>query len=172
MSDGHANAQSSKAYSVSKKDTISVFGDQLKISLNAVSFEKIPSETSARKYRGMFNLHDVTKSNGFVLNERDTLVFFMTSVDRPNENDGGIATWELINSFLDKMPAYRLESGWNKLGRSYLYFVKLILDAKPNCVFEFNFFFIENKLVLSLLQRPVKEPSMLEQESFTLISPK
>jgi hypothetical protein len=166
---GMTNAQPAKVCQGSKKDTISVFGRRLKIALSG-AFERMPTHITSGKYIGLFNLHDVTTSSGFVLRAKDTLVFYMTSIDRPLENDGGIATWQIINSILDKMPAFRMESGWNKLRQDYLYFVKLVLDRKPEYLFEFNFFFIENKLAFSLLQRPIKELGIIEQESYTLIS--
>lgn len=153
-----------------KKDTVSVFSNRLKIRLAEGSFEKMPAEVSAQKYASLFNLHDISQCSGFVLHAKDTLVFYMTSIDRPSENDGGISTWEVINSFMDRVPAYRMESGWNKLGRDYLYFVKLVPNAKPDHLFEFNFFFIDNKLVFSLLQRPIKALDATEQQAFTLIT--
>jgi hypothetical protein len=167
-----ANAQPPNAGSPTKKDTVSVFGNRLKVALPDGAFEKMPADVSDRKYAELFSLHDVTSSRGFVLRGKDTLVFYMTSIDRPTENDGGILTWQVINSFLDKASAYRMESGWSRLGRDYLYYVKLILDEKPDNFFEFNFFFIENKLAFSLLERQIKERFMIEQEGFTLISPK
>lgn len=166
-----ANAQST-GYSTAKKDTVSVFGDRLKITLLAGTFEKIPNDISAQKYARVFNLHDVTNSTGFALRKNDTLVFYATSIDRPPENDGGISIWQIINSILDKASAYRMESGWNKMGSDYLYYVKLVLDKKPDHFFEFNFFFVENKLMLSLLERPLKELTILEQESFTVVLPR
>jgi hypothetical protein len=163
-----ANAQSSKICA-SKKDTVSVFGSRLKITLTEGAFKKISEKSSLRKYDGLFNLHDAINSCAFVLRGKDTLVFYMTSISRPLENDGGISTWQVINSFLDKSSAYRMESGWKKMGHDYLYFVKLILDSRPDQLFEFNFFFIDDKLVFSLLQRSIKELGIIEQESFTLI---
>lgn len=169
---GVTNAQSSKAYSLSKKDTVSIFNNRLKITLNEGTFETLPAQVCSLKYAGLFNLHDVTNSSGFVLRAKDTLAFYMTSIDRPVEKDGGVATWEIINSFLYKVPAYRMESGWNMLGRDYLYFVKLVIDTKHDYLFEFKFFFIDNKLVLSLLQRPIIKLDSVDQENFTLLSPK
>src|ERR1041384_7780014 len=104
------NAQSSKGYSAVKKDTVSVFSNRLKISLATGSFEKIPPEKCLQKYALVFNFHDVTNSSGFALRANDTLVFYATSIERPTENDGGVSTWQIINSILDKASAYRMES--------------------------------------------------------------
>ncbi|HTH57546.1 MAG TPA: hypothetical protein VL728_15955 [Cyclobacteriaceae bacterium] len=164
-----AFAQSTESSSSANLDTVSVFDSRLKITLTAHTFEKLPPQVSAGQFSGVFNLHDVTTASGFVLKGKDTLVFFLTSIDRPRGNDGGIATWQLINSILDKAQGYRTESGWNKLGRDYLYFVKLIVN---DCLFECNFFFIDEKLTFSLLARHVKVFDLLPPESFTLISPK
>ena len=166
-----ASAQSRKDCVV-KKDTVSIFGNRLKIALPEGAFERIPADVCTRKYAGIFNLHDVTNSSSFVLRSKDTLVFYATSMERANQNDGGISTWHVINSFLDKTPAYRMESGWKKMDRDYLYYVRLILGKEPDHFFEFNFFFIENKLMFSLLERQVKELPILENESFTLVSPR
>jgi len=171
LGEGATKAQAvNSAQRIPKKDTVSVFGNRLKISLADGTFEKMSAEVSAHKFTGLFNLHNVTKCNGFTLRAKDTLVFYMTSIDRPTENDGGISTWEIINSFLDKVSTYRMESGWKKLGLDYMYFVKLVIGAKPRHLYEFNFFFVDNKLVFSLLQRPFKTLDATEPESFTVIT--
>jgi len=153
-----------------KKDTIAILDNRLEIVLKDAAFEEIPNDLLVEKYSRSFGIGQLVNAYGLVLRVGDTLAFYQTSIDRLGVDDGGISTWKIINLFADKVPtSHWVESGWNTAGRDFIYFVKLISDEEIKQYFEFNFFFIENKLTFSLHQRPLNLKYFTDQKKYVIL---
>lgn len=152
-----------------KTDSIYILNGRLAVVLAEGSYKTIPTDLLVKKYACNFGTGKVLKSYGFVLTGKDTLRFYQTSIGRPVANDNGVSIWNLIGSFADKISdSYWTGSGWNKMGNDYKYFIKLIAGKKQ--FFEFNFFFLDDKLTFSLLQCPLRDRYFGDQENFKIIS--
>ncbi len=138
-----------------KMDTLKIFNGRIKMKMKAAIFHKMKKERVVEMYKSLFETTDMLNCEGFITNEGATLRFYQTTIDKPVANDNGLSDWKLIASFTDKIPESQwIESGWERISNGHLYFVRLLSHKKPEQLFKFVFFYIDNKLTFSLLQSP------------------
>jgi len=139
-----------------KSDSLDIFNGHAKIILKKGTLIASKTGHFHEIFPASFDTVKIVSEENFQLRENATLSFYQTSIDKPTTKDGGIATWKYIALFTDRVShGHQLESGWEKMRRDYLYFVRMTTDDKPELYLEFAFFYIDNKFSFSVLQRPL-----------------
>ncbi len=134
-----------------KTDTLCILNGHANILLNAGTYDTIKTEQLIQMYSSTFNMGQILKTSGFRLSENSNLRFYQTSLENHTLNDGGLATWRLIESFTSKIPSGRwIESKWEAHSGGHWYFVKLASSENPAKFYKFIFFYIDNKLAFSV----------------------
>jgi len=145
-------------------DTVVILKGKLKLVLPTSIHKQIKKRVLLRQYSSEFKINEVQLAHGFDFGKNTTYRFFYTKIDHPEVNDGGFATWKLIESFTDKIPNSRwIKSGLVKTSNGYLYFVNLTYPDKGKLQFsKFIFFPMDGKLAFGLFQCPEDELSKWE----------
>lgn len=145
--------------SIQKQETngISILNNRVQIQLKNGLLKKLKKERLLRQYSREFGISRPLCTDGFQLAENVMLRFYKTEIDNPGSNDSGLSTWKPIQLFTEKIPRNQwIESGWKRVNRSYIYFVKVASPRKRGQFFEFFFFNIDEKLTFGVFQCPIK----------------
>jgi len=149
-----------------KPDTLKILSGHANILLEEGTYDIMKTEQLKQMYSSTFHAGQVMNASGFRLNDNSSLRFYQTSIENHTRNDGGLSTWNLIESFADKIPqCLWIENKREAHAGGYWYFVKLASHEKPTQFFKFIFFYVDNKLAFCIHEYVVNPLQTSKDES-------
>jgi|GEM_PF-3211281 len=135
-------------------DTVLILSGKAQLILPCIARTEMKRKELIKQYSAEFQIDKVQLASGFDFGKNTTYRFFYTDIDNRDKNDGGFATWKLIEMFTNKIQDSEwIKSGFTRTSNGTLYFVNLVYPAKGGLRFsKFVFFNIDGKLAFGQFQ--------------------